>query len=411
MKSSLLRTPLLCLSLLALAACGGKGKEQGPPQMPPPEVGVIKAEPQNSPLTKDLVGRLSSFRSADVRARVAGVLLKRVYAEGTDVKKGQLLFQIDPATYQATLNSSLANLASAKATYANAHVVADRDRSLIPQGYISRAQLDNDEASERTAAAGIKLAQATVDNARIALGYTRVVSPIDGRAGQQQVTEGALVGQSDSDAGSGGTLLTTVNQIDPLYVNFDISASELNQMQQAQSSGKVTLAQPDEASVQVTLPDGSKYAEDGTLDFSSIAVDPTTGAVNLRAKIPNPKHSLLPGLYVTIKANLGEQHNIYLIPQPALLRDTTGAYVYVVGQDGKVVRKNVTAEQSAGTNWIVTSGLQPGDQVVVSGIQTIKEGASAKATPWQPGQGNAQQGHVSTPPANAQGSKAPAGKQ
>jgi membrane fusion protein (multidrug efflux system) len=382
MKSPSLRAPALCLGLLALTACGKK--EQGPPQMPPPQVGVVAAQPQNEPLTKDLVGRLSAFRSADVRARVSGVLLKRTYVEGSDVKKGQLMFEIDPAPYQAALNSSLANLAAAKATYTNAHVAAERDRKLITQGYISQAQLDNDEASERTAAAAVKQAQASVDTARINLGYTKVVSPIDGRSGQQQLTEGAIVGNGTADTGASSTLLTTVSQIDPLYVNFTMSVADMEQLRQAQNSGGVTLAQPDQASVQVTLPDGSTYAEPGTLDFTSVTVDPSTGAVSMRALIPNPKRSLLPGMYVTLKAKLGEQHKVFLVPQPAVLRDPAGAYVFVVGQDGKVKRHDVATSGMSGSNWVVTSGLAAGDQVVVSGVQNVRDGAPAKASPWQP---------------------------
>jgi membrane fusion protein (multidrug efflux system) len=354
------------LSLLALAACSSKGKEQGPPQMPPPTVGVITAQPSNVALTQDLVGRLSAYRSADVRARVAGVLLKRTYVEGSDVKKGQLLFQIDPAPLKATLDASLASLAQANATYVNSKVTADRLKSLAPKGYVSRSDLDNGLAAERTAAAAVQQARANVQSARINLGFASVTSPIDGRAGQQQVTEGALVGQGSA------TLLTTVDQIDPLYINFSMSASDLERMRRAQGAGSVTLTRPDRASVQVTLPDGSPYAEKGQLDFSSTTVNAATGAVNLRAKIANPQRSLLPGLYVTIKATMGEQHGIYLIPQPALQRDVSGAFVMVVGKDGKVVRKDVTAAQTSGSNWIVTGGLQAGDQVIVSGIQAVK---------------------------------------
>ncbi|MFK2879398.1 efflux RND transporter periplasmic adaptor subunit [Rhodanobacter hydrolyticus] len=382
MKSPSLRAPALCLGLLALTACGKK--EQGPPQMPPPQVGVITAQPQNEPLTKDLVGRLSSFRSADVRARVSGVLLKRVYVEGSDVKKGDLMFQIDPAPYQAALNSSIANLASAKATYTNAHVVADRDRQLIPQGYIARAQLDADEASERSAAAAVQQAQAAVETARINLGYTKVVSPIDGRSGQQQVTEGAIVGNGTADTGASATLLTTVDQVDPLYVNFTMSVAEMEQLRQAQTGGGVTLAQQNQATVQVTLPDGSTYAEPGVLDFTAATVDPSTGAMNLRAQIPNPKHNLLPGMYVTLKAKLGVQHQVFLVPQTAVLRDTAGAYVFVVGSDGNVKRHDVATSGMSGSNWVVTSGLAAGDQVVVSGVQNVHDGAPAKASPWQP---------------------------
>ncbi|HWX67628.1 MAG TPA: efflux RND transporter periplasmic adaptor subunit [Rhodanobacter sp.] len=376
MKSSLLSTPLLCLSVLALAACG-KGKDQGPPQMPPPAVGVITAQPQNSPLTRDLVGRLSPYRSADVRARVPGVLLKRSYDEGTNVSKGQLLFQIDPAPLKAALAASSAALAQAQATYTNAKVAAQRVRELAPKGYVSKSDLDNALAAERNSAAAVQAAQANVQTARINLGYASVTSPIDGRAGQQQVTEGALVGNGEA------TLLTTVDQIDPLYVNFTMSVAAMEQMRSAQSNGNVTLADPDKASVQVTLPDGSAYGEPGVLDFSDSTVNPATGSVNLRATIPNPKHSLLPGMYVTLKANLGQQHKVFLVPQPALLRDTVGAYVMTVGADGKVVRKDVTTTDMASGNWVVTDGLNAGDQIVVSGIQNVKAGAPAKASPWQ----------------------------
>jgi membrane fusion protein (multidrug efflux system) len=405
MKSSSLRTPLLCLGLLSLAACG-KGKEQGPPQMPPPEVGVVKVQPQTEPLRKSLVGRLSPYRSADVRARVSGLLLKRVYTEGSEVKQGQLMFQIDPAPYKAALDSAIANLASAKATYTNAHVTAERDRALVPKGYVSRAQLDADEAAERTAAAGVQQAQAAVQTAQVNLSYTNVVSPIDGRSGQQQVTEGAIVGNGTADSGASSTLLTTVDQLDPLYVNFTMSVSDLDQLRRAQTKGNVTLAEQNKATVAITLPDGSVYGQQGTLDFSDTTVNPSTGAVNLRAQLPNAERTLFPGQYVTINANLGEQHNVFLVPQAALLRDTAGAYTMVVEANGNVARKNVTANDTSGSNWVVTSGLQAGDQVVVSGLQQVKEGAPAKATPWKPDQ--TAPGGAATPGAPQGGGK-PAG--
>lgn len=288
MKSTSLRTLLLCLGLLSLAACG-KGKEQGQQQMPTPEVGVIRAQPQSTPLTKDLVGRVSAFRSADVRARVSGVLLKRVYQEGTDVKQGQVLFEIDPSVYQANLNSAQGNLASAQATYENYHKAAERFRKLRPQGFVSQSDLDLAEANERSSAAAVQQGKAAVESARISLGFTRVTSPIDGRAGQQQVTEGAIVGNGNTDAGSNATLLTTVDQLDPLYVNFTVSSADLDRLRAAQSAGKVVLSEQNKTTVQVTLSDGSKYDQVGTLDFSGATVDPTTGAVNLRAQLPNPK--------------------------------------------------------------------------------------------------------------------------
>ncbi|PWK92858.1 efflux RND transporter periplasmic adaptor subunit [Fulvimonas soli] len=382
MKPTTLRTPALCLGLLALAACG-KGKDQGPPQMPPPEVGVITLQPQDAPLSKELVGRLSPFRSADVRARVAGVLLKRTYAEGSDVKQGQVLFQIDPAPLKAALDAAQGSLAQAEASYANARVNAQRARELAPKGYVSKADLDNALATERTAAAAVQQARASVQSARINLGYANVTSPIDGRAGQQQVTEGALVGQGEA------TLLTTVDQIDPLYVNFTLSAAELAQLRAAQTKGNVTLAPPDKTGVQIALPGGQAYPRPGTLDFSDTTVNPATGAVNLRAQVPNPDHTLLPGMYVTIKADLGEQHKVFLVPQQAVLRDTAGAYAMVVGADGKVARSDVVIGGTRGTDWVVTGGLKAGDRVVVSGLQKVKAGAPAKATPWQPGAGGA----------------------
>lgn len=382
MKPSFLRASALGVGLLVLAACGSHGT--GPAQMPPPAVGTITVQPQNEPLTKDLVGRLSAYRSADVRARVAGLVLKRSYVEGSDVKKGQLLFEIDPATYQAALNAGLANLAAAKATYANAHVIAERDRQLVSKGYVSRAQLDTDEATERSTAAAVQQAQSSVATARINLGYTKVTSPIDGRAGQQQVTEGAIVGNGTSDAGANATLLTTVDQIDPLYVNFTMSVADMEQLRQSQQKGGVTLAQPDQSSVQVTLPDGSVYGQSGTLDFTSATVNPATGSVNLRALLPNPQHVLLPGMYVTLKAKLGELHKVFLVPQQAVQRDTVGPFVYVAGNDGNAKRHDLTMQSMHGGNWIVTDGLAAGDKVIVSGVQNVHDDAPVKASPWKP---------------------------
>jgi membrane fusion protein (multidrug efflux system) len=240
--------------------------------------------------------------------------------------------------------------------------------------------VDDADAAERSAAAKVQADQAAVETARINLGYTRVTSPISGTASQQQVTQGALVGSATSDTGSGGTLLTTVQRIDPLYVNFTISASDLLTLRRAQN---VALAHQSDTKVQITLPNGGRYDQSGTLDFSDVAANPTTGAVNLRALVPNPKHELLPGMYVTLSITLGEQSHVYLIPQQAVQRDTVGAYALVVGPDGKVLRKNVTTSESHGNDWVVTGGLDSGDQVIVAGLQGAHEGGKAQATPWQ----------------------------
>jgi membrane fusion protein, multidrug efflux system len=389
MKSTPMRTPVLCLSLMALAACSGK--DQGPPKMPPPTVGVIEAQPQNVPLNKDLVGRLSAYRSGDVRARVSGLLLKRVYTEGTDVKQGQLMFQIDPATYKAALAAAQAALASAQATYTNAHIVANRDRQLVPKGYISQAQLDTDEATERSSLAAVKQAEANVQTAQVNLGYTNITAPISGRAGEQQVTEGAIVGASTADSGSSSTLLTTVDQIDQMYVNFTLSAADWDTLQHAQHAGNVSLSEQNKTTVQINLPSGSKYDQLGTLDYSSVIVNPTTGAINMRALVPNAQQRLLPGMYVNLTVNLGELNKVYLVPQAAIQRDPAGAFALVVGSDGNVAQKRVSAENTLGNNWVVTSGLQAGDQIIVSGIQAVKPGAPAKAQPWTPDQAPAGQ--------------------
>ena len=371
-----LRTFALAGALaLGLAACKKAPERQAPP---PPEVGVVEARPQTLPLQRELVGRLSPFRSADVRARVSGVLLKRLYEEGHAVKQGQPLFQIDPAPLRASLASAEAALASARANHANAKATADRARTLAPQNYVSRADLDNAEAAERSSAAAVQQAQAAVASARINMGYANVTAPISGQAGKQQVTEGALVGQGEA------TLLTTIDQLDPLYVNFSMTADELAALRAAQDKGAVALAGDGKTTVQVNLPDGSVYAHEGTLDFSATTVDPATGAVSLRAQLPNPDHVLLPGAFVSFKANLGERSNAYLVPQQAVLRDAQGSYALVVGKDGNVARKNVVLDGQQDGHWLVSSGLAAGDQIIVSGLQKVKEGAPAKPTPWQP---------------------------
>jgi membrane fusion protein, multidrug efflux system len=357
---------LAALSLLVLSACGRDDQPQGAP--PPPEVGVVAVQPAVVPVQMDLVGRLAPFRSADVRARVPGVLQKRVYGEGSDVREGQVLFQIEPSQLQAATGQAQAALAAAQASYANAKVAADRARQLAPQKFVSQSDLDNAQAAERSAAAAVKQAQAALANARINQGYATVRAPISGRAGKQQVTEGALVGEGTA------TLLTTVDQIDPLYVNFSLGVTELQQIRSTQTNQGAT-------EVQVILPDGTPYAHTGTLDFAGDVVDPATGAIALRARVPNPDKTLLPGTYVTLKATLGQQPNAFRVPQAALQRDAAGAYLLVVGSDGKVVRKDVTADRQQGPDWIVNKGLTAGDRVIVSGLQRAQPGQPVKAVP------------------------------
>jgi membrane fusion protein, multidrug efflux system len=379
MRLSPPRASLLCICLALLVACHGKP----PPAPPPPKVGVVTAVVQSVPLHKDMVGRLSSYLSANVTARVSGVLVKRTYKEGSEVKRGQVLFEIDPAFYRSQLNLALGTLAADRATYIDDRITAERLHKLLPSGFVSQQNVDDADAAERSFAGKVTADQAAVDAARVNLGYTKVTSPISGVSGQQQVTVGAVVGSSTADTGSSGTLLTTVDQIDTLYVNFTISAADLVTLRQAQSQGGVALSRQNKTTAQILLPNGSLYDQLGVLDFSDVAVNATTGAVNLRALAPNPQHALLPGMYVTLVVDFGQQNNVVLIPQQALLRDTIGAYVLTLDRAGKVVRKDVSSTDSLGNDAIVTSGLVTGDQVIVTSLQSLQAGGKATAIPWR----------------------------
>ncbi len=375
---SALRTPLLVLYLTALVGCA---KPSPPPA--PPAVGVVTAKTAVVPLTRSLVGRLAPHFSANVTARVSGVLVKRDYAEGSAVKRGQVLFEIDPAYYRTVLNNDLGVLAQDQATLVYDRLTAERDHKLLPVGSVSQQTVDDADATMHSAAAKVQADTAAAQGARINLSYTRVTAPIDGIARQQQVTRGALVGAGTSDSGASGTLLTTIDQIDAVYVNFTISAVDLVTFQQEQAAGGVVLAQQNKTTLRIVLPNGSVYPQVGILDFSDSAVNATTGTVNLRALVPNAQHELLPGLYVTLDVDFGRQRGVFLIPQQALQRDTEGAFLLLVGAGNKVQRKDVSAENAFGNDWIVTSGLTAGDQVVVSGLQSIHAGGNAKASPWQ----------------------------
>ena len=365
---------LLAAAGMSLAACGSSGQSAGQTVAPaPPPVSVITVQPQQVALTSSFTGRLSAYREANVLARVSGVLLKRLYNEGSEVKAGQPLFEIDPAPYRAALDGARAALAQARANAANAHANAQRDRALISSHLVSQQQLDTDEAAERSTAAAVKQAEANVETARINLGYTNVTSPISGVAGEQQVTEGALVGQGTP------TLLTTVDQLDPIYVNFDEPATQLEQLSSEEQSGRVTAATGTQAKVQLTMADGTPYGVPGVLDFRAATVDPSTGTAALRGILPNPSHTLLPGMYVTLRLTAGFAQHAFLVPQAALQRDALGPYVLTVGSDETVVQKRVNTEGTSGVDWIVSSGLAAGDRIIVTGIQSAHPGAKVAA--------------------------------
>jgi len=368
MKQHHLRWALLGASLQLLAACN-QATPQNPSQSPPPaEVAVIEVHPHTVPLNRELVGRLAPTRVAQVRARVAGIILKRVYKEGTDVEQGQVLYLIDPAPLEAALHAKEAALAQAQADAANAAATAKRYRELAAKHLISTQDLDNALAAERSTAAAVKQAEADVESARLDLGYATVTAPIAGRAGRALVTEGALVGQGEA------TQLTTIEQIDPIYVNFSQTVSELRKLRSSSSDG-----QP--ASVEVLLPDGTPFAQTGRLDFSDLAVDPLTGAVSLRAVLPNPDRSLLPGMFVNLRLTTGAIEHAFVLPQSAVARDNQGAYALVVGTDDKVAKRRLEIHGMTRSDWIVTGDLGDGERVIVAGLQKVQPGATAKAVP------------------------------
>jgi membrane fusion protein, multidrug efflux system len=387
---------LLALAALLLAACGA---EQPPFEAPPPEVGVLVVHAKPLALIREASARFAPTRASDVRARVPGVVLKRLYKEGSMVKEGQPLVQIDPAPYRAQLAVATANLEQAEANAKNAQVAANRNRELTKQQLVSRMQLDDSEALERSSAAGASAARAQVQTARINLSYANVVAPISGRAGQMRVLEGALVGQGEA------TLLTTVEQVDPIYVFFDQPASDFERLQRAQASGAVELAQGNAAEVRVLRADGSEYPHAGTLDFSDYSVNATTGAVAFRARLPNPDRLLLPGMYTTVRIIAGTLKRGFEVPQLAVQRDSQGAFVLVAGQDGTVTAKRVDVVSSVGARWIISSGLDDGDQVVVSGIQNARPGMKVRAVPADAKPGEAAPGAA---PAAAPAGAAPA---
>lgn len=388
---------LLVTAGALLAACGSSNGSGSNAAAAPPPVTVLRVEPQDVPLTRSFTGRLSAYREANVLARVSGVLLKRLYKEGSRVKAGQPLFEIDPAPYRAALDAAQGALAQAKANAANAHITAQRDRELISSHLVSLSQLDTDEAAERSTAAAVKQAEANVETARINLGYTNVTSPITGIAGEQQVTEGALVGQGTP------TLLTTVDQIDPIYANFDEPSAQIEELSSMVQSGHATPVSGSDAKVQLTLPDGTPYGLPGELDFRAATVDPNTGTAALRGIIPNPNHSLLPGMFVNLTLTVAIAQHAFLVPQVALQRDAQGeAYVLTVGPDSTVVLKHIATEGAAGIDWIVSSGLAPGDRVIVAGIQSARPGAKVAASN-EPAASTRSAAVGSTPEAGVQG--------
>ena len=358
---------------LTLAACGqGKGGAAGGmgPGGPTP-VGVVVAKTEPVTLTSELTGRTSAYLVSEVRPQVGGIVKARLFQEGGYVRAGQPLYQIDPATFQAAYNSAAAGLAQAQATATAAKLKADRYKELVAINAVSKQDNDDAQAASQQAVANVAAQRAAVDNARINLGWTKVVSPISGRIGKSSVTPGALVTASQA------TALATVQDLSKIYVDLTQSSAEMLKLQAAMNSGQ--LGRSGSAQVTLKLEDGSTYPVPGRLEFSDVTVDPTTGSVGLRATFDNPNGVLLPGMYVRAVLGKGVANSGMLIPQAAVSRDPKGAAtVMVVGAKGAAEPRQIVTSQTVGDKWLVTSGLKPGDQVIVEGLQKVRPGAPVK---------------------------------
>lgn len=371
-------TPIaLLMTTLLLTGCN-PSVEQTPASMAmaAPEVNVIALQPQTLTLHTQLPGRTSAYRVAEVRPQVGGIIIKRLFREGSDVKAGQTLYQIDPATYEANLASAKASLERAKASEAIARLKAERYRDLSKTNGVSRQENDDAEASWKQAIADVASAKAAVDTARINVEYTKLKAPISGRIGKSTVTEGALVTAQQT------TALTTIQQLDPLYVDVSQSSSELMKLKKALSEGQLEKAGPQEAKVQLLMEDGSRYSESGKLQFSDVTVDEGTGSVTVRAIFANHDLQLLPGMFV--RAELGEAtlKDALLVPQLAVSHDPRGnATVLVVNAQDQVEQKAFETARSVANSWLVKNGLQAGDRVIVNGSQKVQAGMKVKVTP------------------------------
>ena len=341
---------------------------------PPPEVGVVTVHPSPVPVTTELPGRTSAYLVAQVRARVDGIVQKREFEEGGDIRADERLYQIDPAPYQATLQSAQAQLARARASLESTTAQADRDKLLVENNAISKQNYVNDVAARDQAAADVQAGEAAVRTATINLGYTDIVSPISGRIGPSLVTQGAYV------QASAATPMATVQQIDPIYVDLNETSVEGLQLRQQVASGHIHLNGPEQTHVRLVLEDGSSYLHEGLLQFTDISVNQGTGSVTVRAIFPNPDHLLLPGMFVRAVIDEGTNEHAMLVPEDGVTHDRNGrASVLVVGEDNKISQRTVNASRTLGDSWVVEGGLKDGDRVVVSGVQRVRAGMLVRA--------------------------------
>jgi membrane fusion protein (multidrug efflux system) len=363
--------PAVLATFAALSACSKPdGQLQGNQPIP---VTVVTLQPQPVTLTRELPGRSTAYLVAEVRPQVNGIIAKRLFAEGSLVKEGQPLYQLDDATYRADLNSAEANLARAQATLVTAELNAQRSSQLVKLDAVSKQDDENAAAALRQAQADVKAAQAAADRARVVLGYARITSPISGRTGKSMVTPGALVTANQEAA------LTTVQQFDPMYIDLTQSSAELLNLRKALARGALQVSR--DLPVTILLEDGTHYEHTGKLAFSDVTVDPTTGSFGLRVVVPNPDYLLLPGMYVRAVVGDGERQDALLVPQQGITRDQKGQSVaMVVSQDDKVEARQVKVSRAIGDKWLVEDGLAAGDRVIVEGLQKIRPGAPVQAT-------------------------------
>lgn len=368
--------PALAVTLF-LAGCGNP---EQPPAPPPPQVGFVVLQPQSVTLTTELPGRTSAFETSEVRPQVNGLVLARLFAEGDVVRQGQPLYRIDGTPYQAQVASARAGLARARAAIASSRALARRYGELVRINAISKQDFENATTGARQAEADVAAQQAALRSAEIDLGRTTVRAPISGRIGRSSFTTGALVTAAQTEP------LATIQRLDPMFVDIQQSSADLLRLRQQILAGSISRGGPQAARVRLTLEDGSTYPVEGTLQFADVTVDPATGTQAIRARFPNPRGLLLPGMFVRAVLVQGTQGSALLVPQRSVSRDEKGnPTVLVVGPDNKLAPRVLQTTRTVGDNWIVTGGLKPGERVVIEGAQLLQPGAQVTPVPYKPG--------------------------